>query len=170
MTDKTWHLYVQILAALAVVGLGLCAVVFAAAEQQSEDDTSSVRNLLAATRASITPMLAMKNKLSHMTVKQQMLYDAGMEDESTKHMHIAYQTFLKGQDEGVVAEFDALNAMFACDFFHRQFSCKLTTRPRSTRPSTIPLFQVSKCRSWSLSSCCFVSEKEDYASFCFSAA
>ncbi len=45
-----------------------------------------------------------------MTVKQQMLYDAGMEDESTKHMHIAYQTFLKGQDEGVVAEYDALNA------------------------------------------------------------
>ena len=100
----------QILAALAVVGLGLCAVVFAAGEQQSEDDTSSVRNLLAATRASITPMLAMKIKLSHMTVKQQMLYDAGMEDESTKHMHIAYQTFLKGQDEGVVAEYDALNA------------------------------------------------------------
>ena len=33
-----------------------------------------------------------------------------MEDESTKHMHIAYQTFLKGQDEGVVAEYDALNA------------------------------------------------------------
>ena len=97
------------MAALAVVGLGLCAVVFAAGEQ-SEDDTSSVRNLLAATRASITPMLAMKNKLSHMTVKQQMLYDAGMEDESTKHMHIAYQTFLKGQDEGVVAEYDALNA------------------------------------------------------------
>lgn len=52
----------QILAALAVVGLGLCAVVFAAGEQQSEDDTSSVRNLLAATRASITPMTAMKNE------------------------------------------------------------------------------------------------------------
>ena len=35
----------QVIAGLAIVGLGLCAVVFAVGEQ-TQDDTDSVRNLL----------------------------------------------------------------------------------------------------------------------------
>jgi hypothetical protein len=82
-------------------------VVFAVGEQ-TQDDTDSVRNLLLATRASM-PQLASLNKLKHMTAKQQILYDSGMEDEAHKQMNIAYQTFMKGKDEGVLAEYDALN-------------------------------------------------------------
>jgi len=55
------------------------------------------------------PQLASLNKLKHMTAKQQILYDSGMEDEAHKQMNIAYQTFMKGKDEGVLAEYDALN-------------------------------------------------------------
>ena len=90
---------------------------------QTEDD--SVRNLLTATKAYAAPhkiklakltydthrstQLAMLNRLSHMNPKQQMLYDQGMEDEAHKQMNIAEQTFMKGQDEGVLQEYDALN-------------------------------------------------------------
>jgi len=88
--------------------LGLCAVVFAVGEQ-TQDDTDSVRNLLLATKASM-PQLASLNKLKHMSAKQQILYDSGMEDEAHKQMNIAYQTFMKGKDEGVLAEYDSLNA------------------------------------------------------------
>jgi len=96
------------LAGLAIVGLGLCAVLFAVGEE-SEGDTDSVRNLLLATKASM-PQLANLNRLKHMTAKQQILYDSGMEDEADKNMNIAYQTFMKGKDEGVLAEYDNLNA------------------------------------------------------------
>merc|ERR1712216_929925 len=106
----------------AVVGaLALLVVVFAIG--QTEDD--SVRNLLTATKAYAAPhkiklakltydthrstQLAMHNRLSHMNPKQQMLYDEGMEDEAHKQMNIAEQTFMKGQDEGVLEEYDALN-------------------------------------------------------------
>ena len=82
-------------------------MVFAVGEQ-TQDDTDSVRNLLLATKASM-PQLASLNKLKHMTAKQQILYDSGMEDEAHKQMNIAYQTFMKGKDEGVLAEYDALN-------------------------------------------------------------
>ena len=51
----------------------------------------------------------MLNRLSHMNPKQQMLYDEGMEDEAHKQMNIAEQTFMKGKDEGVLQEYDALN-------------------------------------------------------------
>lgn len=106
----------------AVVGaLALLVVVFAIG--QTQDD--SVRNLLTATKAYAAPhkiklakltydthgstQLAMLNRLSHMTPKQQMLYDEGMEDEAHKQMNIAEQTFMKGKDEGVLEEYDALN-------------------------------------------------------------
>ena len=56
------------------------------------------------------PQLANLNRLKHMTSKQQILYDSGMEDEADKNMNIAYQTFMKGKDEGVLAEYDNLNA------------------------------------------------------------
>merc|ERR1719163_1165856 len=75
-------------AGLAIVALGLCAVVFAIAEDST---TGSVRNLLLET-------------------KEQMLYDQGMEDEAHKQMNIAEQTFMKAKDDGVLSEYDAMNA------------------------------------------------------------
>jgi hypothetical protein len=95
--------------AVALIAVGLCAVAFAAGEQSEED---SVTNLLMSTKfkASTPQQLAMLNKLNKMNPKQQMLYDEGMEDEAHKQMNIAYQTFMKGKDEGVLAEYDALNA------------------------------------------------------------
>jgi len=96
----------QVLAAACIVALGLCAVLFAVGEQAGEED--SVRNLLLATKASTTQLAAMKKVM--MTPKQQMLYDSGMEDEAHKAMHIAYQTFMKAKDEGVLTEYDDLNA------------------------------------------------------------
>merc|ERR1712230_250029 len=100
----------------------LLVVVFAIG--QTEDD--SVRNLLTATKAYAAPhkvklakltydthrstQLAMLNRLSHMTPKQQMLYDQGMEDEAHKQMNIAEQTFMKAKDDGVLSEYDAMNA------------------------------------------------------------
>jgi len=99
----------KLMVAVALIAVGLCAVAFAAGEQSEED---SVTNLLMSTKfkASTPQQLAMLNKLNKMNPKQQMLYDEGMEDEAHKQMSIAYQTFMKGKDEGVLAEYDALNA------------------------------------------------------------
>jgi len=98
----------QVLAAACIVALGLCAVLFAVGEQAGEED--SVRNLLLATKASTSQLAAIKHKVMQMNPKQQMLYDSGMEDEAHKAMHIAYQTFMKAKDEGVLTEYDDLNA------------------------------------------------------------
>lgn len=98
----------QVLAAACIVALGLCAVLFAVGEQAGEED--SVRNLLLATKASTSQLAAIKKKVQLMSPKQQMLYDSGMEDEAHKAMHIAYQTFMKAKDEGVLTEYDDLNA------------------------------------------------------------
>jgi hypothetical protein len=103
-------------AGLAIVALGLCAVVFAIAEDST---TGSVRNLLLETKAKVerpeivrpsSQQLALLGRLGHLTPKQQMLYDQGMEDEAHKQMNIAEQTFMKAKDDGVLSEYDAMNA------------------------------------------------------------
>ena len=91
----------QVIAGLAIVALGLCAVLFAVGEQSTEDD--SVRNLLQATKSRMPA-------ISKMSARQQALYDSGMEDEAGKQMNIAYQTFMKAKDTNVVGEYDLLNS------------------------------------------------------------
>ncbi|EKX53325.1 hypothetical protein GUITHDRAFT_133060 [Guillardia theta CCMP2712] len=91
----------QVIAGLAIVALGLCAVLFAVGEQSTEDD--SVRNLLQATKSRMPD-------ISKMSARQQALYDSGMEDEAGKQMNIAYQTFMKAKDSNVVGEYDLLNS------------------------------------------------------------